>query len=103
MKWIASFLGGSFLGFASVALHNSYPPFGLAISLLGTWLGVSIVGKVFMARGYKLATSAGWLLVVIRAAAPGVGGELLIEGNSTGNLLISLGIAALILGIFSST
>ncbi|MEI9907707.1 MAG: hypothetical protein WDO06_07310 [Actinomycetota bacterium] len=100
MKWIASFLGGAILGISSVALHNAFLPFGLVISLLGTWVGVSLIGKACGDRKFKVSAALGWIAIVLRASLPGVGGELLVEGNFAGNTLITVGIILVVAAVF---
>jgi hypothetical protein len=41
-----------------------------------------------------------WLVVVVQGATLGVGGELLIQGDLAGSLLILLGTFALVIAIF---
>ena len=100
MKWIASFLGGAILGISSIALHNAFLPFGLVVCLLGTWLGISLIAKAYGNRKYKITAAIGWVLIVLRASVPGVGGELLVEGNFAGNTLVIAGIALVVAAIF---
>ena len=101
MKWIASLIAGVVLGTASVLLHAAKMPLGLASALLGTGTGIWIVGRKFSKRFYKVLASIGWVTIVFTAAAPGVGNELLIQGNFAGNGLVLGGFFVLLVAIFT--
>lgn len=69
-------------------LHDAYVPFGLIFALLGSSIGVWLVGRMWGLRRYKVATVFAWLALVLRAGSLGVGNELLVQGNATGNALV---------------
>jgi hypothetical protein len=101
MSWLYSFVGGVLLSTASVLLHNAFVPVGLILSLLGSGTGIWLIGKYFGGRRYKLVAVAGWIAVLLRAASPGIGGELLIEGNAMGNALVVGGFITLLLSLLT--
>lgn len=50
-------------------------------------------------RRYKVLAAIGWALVALRGSLPGIGGELLIQGNFAGNALVVAGFAMLIFSV----
>ena len=101
MKWIASLVGGAVIGVAAVLLHNVFVPVGTLIALVGSGAGILWIGKYFGKKKYKAFAGVGWLSIVIRAASPGIGGEILVEGNFVGNALIVGGILFLLIALFT--
>lgn len=77
-------------------LHDAYVPFGLILALLGSGVGIWLVGRAWGMRRYKVLAAIGWVLATLRGGSPGVGGELLVQGNFTGNALVVGGFAMLI-------
>ncbi|MEY2723571.1 MAG: hypothetical protein RLZZ147_510 [Actinomycetota bacterium] len=101
MKLAKSILLGLLIGFSSTLLHNIFPPFGLVGALALTFLGVRVSGQLFMLKRYQFLTSLAWLIVVIRAGSIGFADEILIYGNTTGNIFLLGGFLALLLGLIS--
>jgi uncharacterized membrane protein YeaQ/YmgE (transglycosylase-associated protein family) len=101
MKLVKSILLGLLIGFSSTLLHNTFPPIGLVGALVLTYLGVRVSGQLFMLKRYQVFTSLAWLLVVIRAGSIGFADEILIYGNTTGNIFLLGGFLALLFGLFS--
>ena len=99
MNIFKSIIFGSFIGFCTTMLHNIYNPYGFIASLLLTFLSIKAVGQAFFYVRYQLFAAISWLAVVIKAGSPGVGNELLIYGNTYGNLFLVGGFIALILGL----
>lgn len=97
MKLLASLIWGIVLGAAAVLLHDAYSPFGLFIALLGSSMGVWLVGRMWGRRRYKVAAVFAWLAVILRAGSLGVGNELLVQGNTTGNALVVGGFLVLLI------
>jgi hypothetical protein len=97
IRSIISILFGAGVGVSGVFLHNSYRPFGLIVSLIALLLGAYLVREMYRSRLNSWLYLAGWVLVIIRASSIGNGGEILIEADLFGNLLVLLG-AALIMG-----
>jgi len=90
-----SILFGAGVGVSGVFLHNSYRPFGLAFSLIALLIGGYLVREMYRSRLNSWLFLIGWVLVMIRGSTIGNGGEILIEANLYGNILV-LGGAALI-------
>lgn len=101
MNYVASLLWGMILGTAAVMLHEVRPPFGLLLALMGSSTGIWILGRAFGKKIFKFLGIVGWIGVVLNAAAPGVGNELLVQGNLTGSALVLLGSLSLILAFFA--
>jgi len=99
MKLVGSFLWGGILGVAAVLLHSAYVPFGIALALIGSGIGIWLIGKAWGMRRYKVLAAIGWSLVTLRGGSPGVGGELLVQGNFAGNALVVGGFAMLALTV----
>ncbi|MDP1719669.1 MAG: hypothetical protein Q8L08_01530 [Candidatus Nanopelagicaceae bacterium] len=96
MKLLASLAWGIVLGAAAVLLHDAYVPLGLIIALLGSSIGVWLVGRMWGRRRYKVAAVVAWLILVLRAGSLGAGNELLVQGNITGNALVVGGFLVLL-------
>lgn len=96
MKLLASLAWGIVLGAAAVLLHDAYVPFGLVIAILGSSMGVWLVGRMWGRRRYKVAAVFAWLGLVLRAGSLGAGNELLVQGNITGNALVVGGFLVLL-------
>jgi len=96
MKLLTSFIWGIVLGAAAVLLHDAYVPLGLLFAVLGSSIGVWLVGRMWGRRRYKGVTVVAWLVLVLRAGSLGVGNELLVQGNATGNALVVGGSLALL-------
>lgn len=95
IRSFVSILFGAGVGVSGVFLHNSYRPFGLAFSLIALLLGGYLVREMYRSRLNSWLFLLGWVLVIIRGSTIGNGGEILIEANLYGNVLV-LGGAALI-------
>jgi hypothetical protein len=99
MKLIGSLIWGGILGAAAVLLHSAYVPFGLILALLGSGIGIWLIGRMWGLRRYKVISAMSWALVALRAGSPSVGGELLVQGNFAGNALVVGGFAMLVTAI----
>ena len=103
MKFLKSVFLGLLVGFSATLLHNIFPPFGLIGAIILTYLGVKVSEQIFIFKRYQIYTSLAWLLVVVRAGSIGFADELLIYGNTTGNVFMVGGFLALVFGFFSKT
>ena len=99
MKAIRSLLLGTLIGFCAVMLHNIYPPFGFIGSILLTFIGMNVLSKTFFYFRYQVIASAAWLAVVLLAGNPGSGDEILIYGNTYGNIFLIVGFITLIISL----
>ena len=100
MKLIYALVVGALLGASATLLQQLLFPLGLILGLRATVVGIWAVGRTWRLRRYKLLAAIAWLVVVVQGATLGVGGELLIQGDLAGSLLILLGTFALVLAIF---
>jgi hypothetical protein len=100
MKLIYSVVVGALLGACSTLLHLLFFPLGLVLGLAATVVGIWAVGRTWRLKKYKYLAAIAWLAVVVQGATLGVGGELLIQGDLAGSLLILLGTFALVTAIF---
>jgi len=103
MKFLKSVFLGLLVGFCATLLHNIFPPFGLIGAIILTYLGVKVSEQIYIFKRYQIYTSLAWLLVVVRAGSIGFADELLIYGNTTGNVFMVGGFLALLFGLFSKT
>ena len=99
MNLIKSIVFGALIGFTATMLHNFYSPYGYVASLVLTFLGMKVIGQTLFKIGYQLIAALAWLAVVVKAGTPGTGDELLIYGNTYGNLFLLGGLVALLLGL----
>lgn len=99
MKLFGSLAWGGILGAAAVLLHSAYVPFGVLLALLGSGVGIWLLGRAWGMRRYKVLAAIGWSLMTLRGGSPGVGGELLVQGNFAGNALVVAGFAMLVIAI----
>jgi hypothetical protein len=99
MKYFYAALAGALLGASATLLHLSIFPLGLILGLVATVVGIWAIGRTWRLRKFKVIAAAAWLVVVVQGATLGVGGELLIQGDLAGSLLILLGTFALVLAI----
>ena len=100
MKLIYSIFAGALLGASATLLHLLLFPLGLILGLAATVVGIWAVGRTLRLRKYKYLAAITWLVVVVQGATVGVGGELLIQGDLAGSLLILLGTFALVTAVF---
>ena len=91
MRYLFALLVGVATGGVAILLHQSLPPFGVAISLLFTFLSIWLVGRLLVARSYKWVAAMGWIAVLLRASTFGEGQELLVQGDGVGSTLLLAG------------
>ena len=102
MKLFASLIFGILVGISGTFLHNSYHPLGVVVSLFALWLGSRLVRNMYQSRSTNLLFALGWFLVIVRGSTLGNGGEILIEANLYGNLLVFGGAGLLTLSMLRS-
>jgi hypothetical protein len=100
MKIIYSVLVGALLGASATLLHLLVFPLGLILALGATVVGIWAIGRSWRLKKYKVLAAGAWLVVVVQGATLGVGGELLVQGDLAGSLLLLLGTLSLVLAIF---
>jgi len=100
MKFIYAALAGVLLGASATLLHLLLFPLGLILGVVATVVGIWAIGRAWRLRKFKVVTAGAWLAVVIQGATLGVGGELLIQGDLAGSLLLLLGTFSLVIAVF---
>ncbi|NCV76131.1 MAG: hypothetical protein EB043_01015 [Actinobacteria bacterium] len=102
MRFAVAIIFGGCVGLSGTLLHNSYPPFGILVSLLAIWIGSSVIRSMFNSRQCDFLFILGWMMLVLRASSLGNGGEILIEANTNGNLFAFGGTALLAISFLRS-
>jgi hypothetical protein len=100
MKIIYAAIAGALLGVSATLLHIFLFPLGLILGLAGSIVGIWTLGRLWQLRRYKVIAAFFWLYVVVQGSTLGVGGELLIQGDLAGSLLILLGTLSLVIAVF---
>jgi hypothetical protein len=88
LNYLWAALSGVLLAFIGTLLHNAISPVGLLIALAVVAIGIWYVGQIFQFKKYKFITAISWLIVVLLAGRSGSGSEVLIIGNSNGNIFL---------------
>jgi len=99
MKSLGALIVGVATGVAAIFLHLFAPPFGVALSIIGTFLAIWSLGRTYGKRAYKAIAALGWMVIFWKGASFGVGKEILIQGNSLGNIFLFFSFIALIVAI----
>jgi len=99
MRIIYAAIAGALLGVSATLLHIFLFPLGLIIGLTGTIVGIWSLSRSWQLRKYKIIAAVFWLYIVVQGSMLGVGGELLIQGDLAGSLLILLGSLSLVIAV----
>lgn len=102
MKSIIAAIFGLLIGISGTFLHNSYRPLGVSVSLLAVWLGSRLVRNMYQSQSANFLFAIGWFLVIVRGSTLGNGGEILIEANVYGNIIVFGGAGLLMLSLLRS-
>ena len=100
MKFLSSIALGAATALGATLIHQTLPPLGVSLGIFTTYVMVWWVGRYAGKRRYRLFALAAWFLVIARAGSFGVGQELLIQGDSAGSALLTLGFLAGFVAIF---
>ena len=100
MKFLYSIALGVATALGATLIHQTLPPLGVSLGIFTTYVMVWWVGRYAGKRRYRLFALAAWFLVIARAGSFGVGQELLIQGDSAGSALLTLGFLAGFFAIF---
>lgn len=100
MNFLYSVAFGLATGIGATLIHQTLPPIGVTVAIVTTYLMVWWVGRHTGKRRYRLIALAAWFIIVLRAGSFGVGQELLIQGDSQGSALLTIGFFAGIAAIF---
>ena len=99
MKSLFSLIFGAFIAIAATLIHQSIPPFGVAIAIISTFTAIWWIGRRYGKKRFKFLALFAWLVVIIRAGTFGAGQELLIQGDNAGSALLFIGFLA---GLFAA-
>ena len=102
MKYVLSILTGCAAAGAAVLLHLQLPPWGIALALVGSMSSIWAVVRKSGARRFGFVAALAWIAVTWRAALPGVGGELLVQGDLPGEVLVLVGTGLVAITAFIS-
>lgn len=102
MNFLKALIFGALIGLCGVLLHNFMPPFGFLTTLILTFLGIKVVRQRFFYLRYQIYAAAAWLAVVVRAGTPGNGDEILVYGNTYGNLFLLGGFIAIVIALITA-
>jgi hypothetical protein len=91
MKFLFSLLFGAAVAISSTLIHQTFPPLGVTVGIIATYLGIWYIGRRYGKRRYKLYALLAWLVVIGKAGSFGVGKELLIQGDNPGSALLTIG------------
>ena len=97
MRIVYAAITGALMGASATLLHIFLFPLGLLLGLTGTMVGIWALGRMWQLRKYKVIAAISWLYIVVQGSTIGVGGELLIQGDLAGSLLILLGTLSLVI------
>ena len=97
MRIVYAAITGALMGASATLLHIFLFPLGLLLGLTGTMVGIWALGRMWQLRKYKVIAAISWLYIVVQGSTLGVGGELLIQGDLAGSLLILLGTLSLVI------
>ena len=91
IRLLGAALLGALAAGASVLLHHQFSFFGVLLALVGSattiWSLVQKSGR----RSAGFVAAGAWITIAWRAALPGAGGELLVQGDWQGEVLVVLG------------
>ena len=99
MKALVSLIFGALVGVSGTFLHNSYRPFGLIVSLVALVISLRLMRNMYSSKFLLSLFALGWLFIVVRGSTLGNGGEVLIEANLYGNVLVFGGVGLLVLAL----
>jgi hypothetical protein len=100
VKFLYAITLGAATALGATLIHQTLPPFGVALGIFTTYVMVWWVGRYAGKRRYRIYALAAWFAVVVRAGSFGTGQELLIQGDNAGSALFTLGFLAGIAALF---
>ena len=100
MKFLLSIALGALTAIGATLIHPSIPPLGVIVAITATYVLIWWIGRHYGKRRYRIYALLAWIFVIMRAGSFGVGQELLIQGDTAGSALLTLGFVAGLLAIF---
>ena len=102
MNFFIAFLSGAASAIAATLLHLQLPPLGILLALVGSALTIWRTTRWLGQRKYGFFAALGWIVLAWRAALPGTGGELLVQGDVLGEILVLAGSLIVVVTAFIS-
>lgn len=96
MRAIIALLIGALTGAAAALLHLALAPWGLILALVGSWVTIWSIGRLWGKRKLKVFASAAWVVAIFRAGTLGAGNEILVQGDTYGGALLMIGFVGLL-------
>jgi len=100
VKFLYAIALGVATALGATLIHQTLPPFGVALGIFTTYVMIWWVGRYCGKRRYRFYALAAWLVLIIRAGSFGSGQELLIQGDNAGSALLTLGFLAGVAALF---
>jgi hypothetical protein len=100
VKVLLSLALGAATALGATLIHPSIPPVGAIVAIVTTYVLIWWIGRHYGKRRYRIYALFAWIFVIMRAGTFGVGQELLIQGDTAGSALLTLGFVAGLLAIF---
>ena len=100
MKVLLSLALGVATALGATLIHPSIPPVGAIVAIVTTYVLIWWIGRHYGKRRYRIFALIAWIFVIMRAGTFGVGQELLIQGDTAGSALLTLGFVAGLVAIF---
>jgi hypothetical protein len=100
VKFLYAIALGAATALGATLIHQTLPPFGVALGIFTTYVMIWWVGRYCGKRGYRVFALAAWFFVIARAGSFGAGQELLIQGDNAGSALLTLGFFAGVAAFF---
>ena len=100
MKFLYAIALGAATALGATLIHQTLPPFGVALGIFTTYVMSWWVGRYCCKRRYRVFALAAWFFVIARAGSFGAGQELLIQGDNAGSALLTLGFCAGVAALF---
>jgi hypothetical protein len=100
VKVLLSLALGVATALGATLIHPSIPPVGAIVAIVTTYVLIWWIGRHYGKRRYRIYALIAWIFVIMRAGTFGVGQELLIQGDTAGSALLTLGFVAGLVAIF---
>jgi hypothetical protein len=100
VKFLYAIALGAATAVGATLIHQTLPPFGVALAIITTHVMVWWIGRYTGKRRYRFYALTAWFAVILRAGSFGTGQELLIQGDSAGSALMTLGVLAGVIALF---
>lgn len=96
MRVLLALIIGALTGVAAALVHLAFAPWGLTLAILGSWVTIWSVGRLWGKRLLKVIASISWVAAIFRAGTLGAGNEIIVQGDSYGGALLMIGFVGLL-------